>query len=154
MVALRAVNPLLSDADEEFIYTVLELTGYSVTSGADYRLFAVLAALSFKITSLDEWMKRIIRTTDSQALASKLFMCKTLWDCCVEAGSRTISIDELCIELRAGGVREDHEQQVRTRLGPLNRGPLDLLDFLTYAPLFVMIHTSVVDNPLNDVRDK
>jgi len=35
------------------VLKVLEMTGYSVTDGADYRLFAVLAAMSYRVTSLE-----------------------------------------------------------------------------------------------------
>jgi len=69
------------------------------------------------------------------------------------AGGKTLSIEELCVELRAGGVSAEHERHVRERLGP-PRPPLDLLDFLTYVPLFVMTHSSIVNNPLDNTRDK
>jgi hypothetical protein len=45
-----------------------------------------------------------------------------------------------------------HEQEVRDKLGHLVA--LDLLDFLTYMPLFIMLHQSVIANPLDDTRDK
>jgi hypothetical protein len=70
----------------------------------------------------------------------------------VDKETNRISLDQLCIELRAGGVSEKHEKEVREKLSHLKS--LDLLDFLTYVPLFIMIHQSVVANPLNDVRDK
>lgn len=75
-----------------------------------------------------------------------------LWECNVDKETNRISLEQLCIELRAGGISEKHEREVREKLGHLKS--LDLLDFLTYVPLFIMIHQSVVDNPLNDVRDK
>ena len=75
-----------------------------------------------------------------------------LWECNVDKDTNKIPIDQLCVELRAGGVSQKHENEVREKLSHLEA--LDLLDFLTYVPLFIMIHESVVDNPLNDVRDK
>lgn len=75
-----------------------------------------------------------------------------LWDCNVDEDTRTMSIDQLCVELRAGGVSYQHELEVRDILGP--KLALDLLDFITYIPLFIMIHQSVVLNPLDDSRDK
>jgi hypothetical protein len=87
------------------------------------------------------------------AILKDTFDAQSLWACCIEPGATTISIDQLCVELCAGGVHQDHVDQVRRRLGP-PRHPLDLLDFITYMPLFIMIHQSVVDHPLNDVRDK
>jgi len=82
-----------------------------------------------------------------------MYVFQTLWESCVAAGERTLSVDDLCVELRAGGVSPEHEQQVREKLGP-PRPPLDLLDFLTYVPLFIMTHSSIVDHPLDDTRDK
>jgi hypothetical protein len=77
---------------------------------------------------------------------------QTLWECNVDKDTNTISIDQLCVELRAGGVSYEHETEVREKLGHL--GSLDLLDFMTYIPLFIMIHESVMLNPLDDSRDK
>lgn len=77
---------------------------------------------------------------------------QTLWECSVDAETKTLSLDDLCVELRAGGVSYEHEEHVREKLQHLRR--LDLLDFLTYVPLFIMIHESVVENPLDDRRYK
>jgi len=35
------------------IFQVLELTGYNVSQGADFKLFAVMAALSLRISALE-----------------------------------------------------------------------------------------------------
>ena len=66
--------------------------------------------------------------------------------------TKRISVDQLCVELRAGGVSYEHECEVREKLGP--HSSLDLLDFFAYIPLFIMIHQSVVLNPLDDSREK
>ena len=77
---------------------------------------------------------------------------QTLWECNVDPETNKISIDQLCVELRAGGVSYEHECEVREELAHMDG--LDLLDFLTYIPLFIMIHDSVVDNPMDTTRDK
>ena len=61
-------------------------------------------------------------------------------------------MDQLLIELRAGGVSLEHQQECEEILGP--KGPLDMLDFLTYLPLFILMHDSVVGNPLDMTMDK
>jgi hypothetical protein len=53
MMGLRGVNRGLTDAEEEYIYRILELTGYSITDGADFKLFAIVAALSQRISRLE-----------------------------------------------------------------------------------------------------
>ena len=59
-----------------------------------------------------------------------------------------ISTEQLLLELKAGGLRRDQEEAVLRELTHL--GALDLLDFLAYLPLFILIHNSVVNNPLDD----
>ncbi len=81
-----------------------------------------------------------------------LICLQSLWECNVDPGTNTISLDQLMIELRAGGVSYEHEIEVREKLSHLHA--LDLLEFLTYVPLFIMIHEAVVDNPLSDRREK
>jgi len=82
-----------------------------------------------------------------------LWVYQRLWECCVADDEKTLSVDDLCVELRAGGVSGEHERQVRDQLGPPPRR-FDLLDFLAYLPLFIMTHTSIVDHALDDTRDK
>lgn len=79
-------------------------------------------------------------------------LLQTLWECNVDKDTNSMSIDQLCVDLRAGGVSFEHEMEVREKLAHLHA--LDLLDFLTYIPLFIMIHESVILNPLDDTRNK
>lgn len=62
-----------------------------------------------------------------------------------------ISAEQLLVELKAGGIREEHEEKVRQELRSLRS--LDLLDFLAYLPLFILIHNSVIANPLDDMSN-
>ncbi|XP_063403058.1 trichohyalin-like isoform X3 [Mytilus trossulus] len=152
MIGLRGINQKISYEEEEYLYRVMEITGYNISQGADFKLFAVMAALSLKISSLDSWMRNMIGSMDFKMLDTKMYMCKKLWECNVDPDTNKISLDQLCIELRAGGISQKHEIEVREKLGHLKA--LDLLDFLTYIPLFILIHESVVDNPFDERRDK
>ncbi|CAI9735968.1 Hypothetical predicted protein [Octopus vulgaris] len=147
LLGLRSINSQLTAPKEEYLCRIIEMTGYSIEDGADFQLFAILAALSNRITSLDDWMKNIVDRFDYQLLDMKTFKCKTLWECNVDPDTHKISLDQLCVDLKAGGVSLSHEEEVRSKLQHLNA--LDLLDFLTYVPLFIMVHNSVVDNPLD-----
>lgn len=133
MIALRGVNNRLTMQEEEYLYRILEVSGYNISKGADFKLFSVLAALSHRISAVDDWMKLLIDTMDFRTLEMKTFMCKRLWECNVDKETNRISLEQLCIELRAGGISEKHEREVREKLGHLKS--LDLLDFLTYVPL-------------------
>ena len=44
--------------------------------------------------------------------------------------------------------------QVVDRLNHQGKGVVEFLDYLTYVPLFVEIHDSISDNPLNFTRTK
>uniref|UniRef100_A0A1I8J9I5 EF-hand domain-containing protein n=1 Tax=Macrostomum lignano TaxID=282301 RepID=A0A1I8J9I5_9PLAT len=151
LLALKAVNSQLTEAEELYIFRVLEMCGYRLKAGADSKLFCIIAALSQRITSLDTWMRNAINEISFKILDMKLFLCKSLWESCVPDGFRTMNIDQLAIELLAGGVANKHIEEVRMRLGPTRE--FDLLDFLTYIPLFILLHTSIVDNPLSTTRD-
>lgn len=62
-----------------------------------------------------------------------------------------IEAEQLLVELKAGGIRPEHEASVRRELRNLRS--LDLLDFLAHLPLFILIHNSVIANPFDDSRN-
>lgn len=59
-----------------------------------------------------------------------------------------ISAEQLLLEVKAGGIHLEQEAAVRLELQHIP--PLDLLGFLAYLPLFMLIHKSVISNPLDD----
>lgn len=61
-----------------------------------------------------------------------------------------LSAEQLLVELRAGGIRPEHEEAVKSQLQRIHS--LDLLDFLAHLPLFLLIHSTVIANPLDDTR--
>lgn len=75
-----------------------------------------------------------------------------LFEWCVDEDSRCLQLERLLVELKAGGVSEHHQEEVSLTVG--SKESWDLIDFLSYLPLFVMTHESVVRNPLDDSRDK
>ncbi|XP_072123517.1 uncharacterized protein [Mobula birostris] len=151
VTALKEMAPLgaLTDSEEIYIYRILESLGYRITDGLiDLRLFTVMVSLAQKITALDGFMRSLIGNMDLKALDLKLYRAKQLFLCSLEAGSNTISVEQLLVELKAGRISNVHEEKVRQELQHTRE--LDLLDFLTYLPLFVLIHNSVVSNPLDN----
>ncbi|XP_059834490.1 uncharacterized protein LOC132398701 isoform X15 [Hypanus sabinus] len=174
VTALKEMVPLgaLTDSEEIYIYRIdhgdttqkqalqvkfndvcrdkiLESLDYRVTDGLmDLRLFTVMVSLAQKITALDGFMRSLIGNMDLKALDLKLYRAKQLFLCSLEAGSNTISVEQLLVELKAGRISSVHEEKVRQELQ--HSRELDLLDFLTYLPLFILIHNSVVSNPLDN----
>ncbi|KAL7828233.1 hypothetical protein AOLI_G00313850 [Acnodon oligacanthus] len=100
-------------------------------------------------------MRSLISKMDFRSLEMKLYKAKQLFLFLLEGqagGAVTtqgcISAEQLLVELKAGGIREEHEEAVRRELRSLRS--LDLLDFLAHLPLFILIHNSVIANPLDD----
>ncbi|XP_061662600.1 nascent polypeptide-associated complex subunit alpha, muscle-specific form isoform X2 [Syngnathoides biaculeatus] len=156
--ALKRIIPaeILSEEEEIYVYRILALVDFRVTDGpVDVRLFAVIASLAQKIAGMDDFMRSLVTNMDFRSLEARLFKVKRLFLFLLEeqradSGARPgfIGAEQLLLELKAGGVRPDREAAVARELR--NLLPLDLVDFLAYLPLFMLIHTSVVANPLDD----
>ncbi|XP_040200213.1 uncharacterized protein LOC120932123 [Rana temporaria] len=153
LMALKEIVPsnALSDAEELYVYRILEIVDYYVTDGlTDLRLFAVMASLAQKIAALDSFMRSLIDHMDFKALELKMCKAKQLFLCNIDAESKSISVEQLLVELKVGGISREHEEAAQLQLSHIKK--LDILDFLTYLPLFVLIHNSVISNPLDDTR--
>ncbi|XP_034719463.1 uncharacterized protein LOC117938729 [Etheostoma cragini] len=158
LLALKNIIPpeLLSDEEEIYVYRILEMVDFRVTDGlVDLRLFAVIASLAEKIATMDEFMRSLITNMDFRSLEVRLFKAKQLFLFLMEeqrgdAGAQQgfISAEQLLLELKAGGIHLEQEAAIRLELQHIP--PLDLLDFLAYLPLFILIHKSVISNPLDD----
>ncbi|XP_062339275.1 uncharacterized protein LOC134037779 [Osmerus eperlanus] len=156
--ALKHIIPpeLLTDEEEIYVYRILEMVDFRVTDGlTDLRLFAVVASLAQKIATMDEFMRTLISKMDFRSLQLKLYKAKQLFLFLLEAQAEgavaqqgCISAEQLLVELKAGGIHQEHEEAIRQELQQLHS--LDLLDFLAYLPMFVLIHNSVIANPLDD----
>ncbi|XP_055010069.1 uncharacterized protein LOC129408998 [Boleophthalmus pectinirostris] len=132
------------------------MVDFRVTDGlVDLRLFAVIASLAQKIATLDDFMRSLISSIDFRSLEVKLFKAKKLFLFLLEeqtghgtSQQKYISPEQLILELKAGGICLEHEAAIRMEIQHIP--PLDLLDFLAYLPLFMLIHKSVIANPLKD----
>ncbi|XP_036976974.1 mucin-5AC isoform X1 [Acanthopagrus latus] len=158
LLALKNIIPpeLLSDEEEIYVYRILEMVDFRVTDGlVDLRLFAVISSLAQKVATMDEFMRSLISDMDFRSLEVRLFKAKQLFLFLLEeqrgdggAQQGFISAEQLLLELKAGGIHLEQEAAIRLELQHIP--PLDLLDFLAYLPLFMLIHKSVISNPLDD----
>ncbi|XP_059367182.1 mucin-2 [Carassius carassius] len=161
LLALKEIIPpeLLTEEEEIYVYRILELVDFRVTKGlTDLRLFAVVASLAQKIATLDDFMRSLISKMDFKSLEMKLYKAKQLFLFLLEAQTGgalvpegCIGAEQLLVELKAGGIRPEHEASVRRELRSLRS--LDLLDFLAHLPLFILIHNSVIANPFDDTSN-
>lgn len=154
LMALKGISGAqkLTEKEEAYIVRVLELAEYSISQGTDVRLFSVLAALSQRIASIDTWVRNMINSVDLTTLEWKITKGKELFEWCIDEDTRLLHLDRFLVELKAGGVSQNHQEEVELTLG--SKGSWDLIDFLSYLPLFIMTHESVVNNPLDDSREK
>ncbi|KAM6985841.1 uncharacterized protein FYW47_009064 [Aplochiton taeniatus] len=100
-------------------------------------------------------MRSLISKMDFSSLELRLYKAKQLFLFLLEAQAGgavaqegSISAEQLLVELKAGGIRQEHEAAIQWQLQQLRS--LDLLDFLAYLPLFILIHKSVITNPLDN----
>ncbi|XP_060925151.1 histone-lysine N-methyltransferase 2D isoform X2 [Limanda limanda] len=158
LLALKHVIPseMLSDEEEIYVCRILEMVDFRMTDGlVDLRLFSVIASLAQKIATMDEFMRSLIGSMDFRSLEVRLFKAKRLFLFLLEeprgddgAQQGFISAEQLLLELKAGGIHLEQEPAITLQLQHFP--PLDLLDFLAYLPLFMLIHNSVISNPLDD----
>ncbi|XP_075886056.1 uncharacterized protein LOC142890713 isoform X2 [Nelusetta ayraudi] len=158
LLTLKTIIPpkLLSEEEEIYVYRILEMVDFRVTDGlVDLRLFAVIASLAQKVACMDDFMRSLIGNMDFRSLEVRLFKAKQLFLFLLEEQQGEpglqqgfISAEQLLLELKAGGIRLEQEAAVRLELQRVP--PLDLLDFLAHLPLFMLIHKSVISNPLDD----
>lgn len=74
-----------------------------------------------------------------------------MWSVLADKTTKTIQIDDLMIEFGAGGVTPEHVAFAKEKFA--EKSQFDLLDYLTYIPLFIFIHDRIVANPLDEKRD-
>jgi hypothetical protein len=95
----------------------------------------------------------LINKFDFNALEIKLDKAKQLFylmcDRCDNVPDGYVTAEALSIELAAGGLSNENIQMCMKKFNRENKGYVDFLDFLTYVPLFVEIHESILSNPFS-----
>lgn len=116
--------------------------------GANKNMFCVIAALGQRIQHLDDdWFKNLLPRLDVESVENKVFKVKNLWNFLVEAETKRVKVKDLMIEMKAGNVTNEHIQYAEDKFsGKLS---FDILDYLTYIPLFIHIHEKIVLDPFN-----
>eukprot|EP00035_Acanthoeca_spectabilis_P035738 m.36040 g.36040 ORF g.36040 m.36040 type:complete len:940 (-) comp7522_c0_seq1:2685-5504(-) len=164
---LKTINrDLVSDREIEYVKTVLGLfkeatdedsansedgeDGDSLT--VDFETFALTAALSRHVVSLDPYVRRCVNSTDYEALVKKKRAAIALFK--LDANSHCeLSLDHLAIILDSGRVVEDEKQEVIRRLSSdSDRDFITFLEYLAYLPLFLDIHTDILGNTFRQAR--
>lgn len=118
-------------------------------TGATKRTFCVMAALGNRIKHLDDdWFLNMLPKLDAKSVENKIFKAKKLWLFLVDKGSKMVQLNDLMIELKCGGVTDDHVKYAQEKFQ--DKKCFDLLDYLTYIPLFVHIHEKIIFDPFDE----
>jgi len=149
---LRTVNnSMISVAELDYVDAVLEVR---LKKEIDFRMFAVIAALSEKVNSLDRLVKGMVNKMDAYAMQKKMMGCKQMFYLLDEHKDGMVEMDMLVREVRAGRITQEHEDIILAKFSEDGKVYVDFLDFLTYIPLFMEIHDTINDNPLKTKREK
>ncbi|KAI0225330.1 hypothetical protein LSAT2_023818, partial [Lamellibrachia satsuma] len=153
--ALRHINGhLISKKDMHYIYRILDLSG---RPRINMQLFSVIAALSEKVAQVNPFVKKLINKFDFEALDTKMERSKELFRLLVhgeiDIPDGKASSSSVLVDLLAGGVAAARTNQVVGKFDREKNGVVDFLDFLTYIPLFLEVHTRIVANPFSQDDD-
>eukprot|EP00730_Choanoeca_flexa_P000877 TRINITY_DN10378_c0_g1_i1.p2 TRINITY_DN10378_c0_g1~~TRINITY_DN10378_c0_g1_i1.p2 ORF type:complete len:287 (+),score=41.96 TRINITY_DN10378_c0_g1_i1:1661-2521(+) len=149
---LKTVNKQIITRQElDYVSVVLEV---QQVRALNFRMFAVIAALSERVVGLDMLVKGLINAMDAHALATKLSKCKDLFYILDERRQGSVDVEDLGHELHAGRISEEHESIIIDKFTEDGKDEVDFLDFLTYIPLFLEIHDTINENPFENLRDK
>jgi len=153
--ALQEINShLITKKEMQYIFHILNIPG---RKRIDIQLFSVIAAMSEKVAQVDPFIRKLINKFDYDALNTKMDRSKELF--CLLSDNETdvplgkIAARMLAVELAAGGVTPEHTQYVLSKFNRENNGVVDILDFLTYVPLFIEIHDRILNAPLQLDRE-
>jgi len=117
------------------------------------QLFSVVAALSEKVAQVDPFIRKLINKYDFEALNVKIERSKDLFFLLDEQDDEVpegmIRASTLGVELEAGGLNREHTAFVVDKFNREKKGMVDFLEYLTYVPLFIEIHSRIVKDPLN-----
>ncbi|CAD5123140.1 DgyrCDS11510 [Dimorphilus gyrociliatus] len=148
-------NHLITENELKYIYYILDVPG---KRRINMQLFSVIAALSEKVAQVDSLVRNLINKFNYEALDIKMEKAKELFY--LLDGENNYDVPEgkagannLLVELTAGGLTSEHVELVVRKFNRDQTGIIDFLDFLTYIPLFLEIHSRIVDDPLNQERD-
>jgi hypothetical protein len=149
---VKAIGSIVNLNNFKFNYLISVLKLCEIQSVVDVKVFNILTALAFRINYLDDkWFKNVMPQLDLSTIENKMFKVRNLWNFLVDRQTKTINMRDLLIEFEAGGVTHQHVEYAREKFR--DKQYFDLLDYLTYIPLFVYIHDRVVDNPFDKNRD-
>lgn len=138
----------LNNLKMTYLFSVLNLVNVdALIFGADIKLFTIIVSLANRISHLDDnWFSNLLPQYDLFTVENKVFKVKNLWSYLVDRETKLICIKDVLIEFEAGGVTSKHVEYAKEKFS--HKIYFDIVDYLTYIPLFVHIHDKIIRNPL------
>ncbi|ESP04566.1 hypothetical protein LOTGIDRAFT_237314 [Lottia gigantea] len=148
-MALGGVPSIQQITTKQLEY-VLKVLNINDASQITFRMFAVMTALSERVTSMDPLSKHLLEICDLLDIERKMDLYKSMFNSAnTDGDSSYIKVDALRIDLIAGGLNWKQQQFVMDRLQPNWLNEISFLDYMCYIPLFMSMHDNIVDNPLD-----
>eukprot|EP00055_Hartaetosiga_balthica_P017355 m.115841 g.115841 ORF g.115841 m.115841 type:complete len:785 (+) comp9295_c0_seq13:121-2475(+) len=149
---IKTVNKhFISHKEMDYVDVVLDIQR---ARSINFRMFALISALSERVVGLDVFVKNIVNAIDARALARKILGTKDLFYILDEKMRGVIGVDDMSNELVAGRISKEHETVIIDKFTEDGKDDVGFMDFLTYIPLFLEIHDTINDNPFETKRDK
>ncbi|XP_033113995.1 uncharacterized protein LOC117114437 isoform X2 [Anneissia japonica] len=136
----------------EYALKVLNIDEHSMIT---FKMFAVMAALSERMCTMDSFSQHLIDISDLMDIERKMELYKAMFYCNVnsERSDNHITAESLHIELRAGGLNRAQEEYIMSLMKPDEYSDISFIDYMAYIPLFLSMHENIIDNPL-DMEEK
>ncbi|XP_041349516.1 uncharacterized protein LOC121368836 [Gigantopelta aegis] len=153
--ALEGVPSIQQITEKQMDY-VLKVLKIDDASQITFRMFAVISALSERVTQMDPLAKRLMEICDLLDIQRKMDLYQSMfyWNVNSDRDTNFIKADSLRIELIAGGLNWKQQEYIMERLQPNNYNEISFLDYICYIPLFLSMHDNIVNNPLDMSNNK
>ncbi|XP_050412857.2 uncharacterized protein LOC126827500 isoform X2 [Patella vulgata] len=143
--------PSLQEITPKQLDYVLKVLKIDDASQITFRMFAVISALSERVTQMDPLSKHLLEICDLLDIQRKMDLYREMFYCNANSDRdpNYIKCESLRIELMAGGLNWKQQQFIMDRLQPNNFNEISFLDYICYIPLFLSMHENICDNPLD-----
>ncbi|KAK6175190.1 hypothetical protein SNE40_013705 [Patella caerulea] len=143
--------PSLQEITPKQLDYVLKVLKIDDASQITFRMFAVISALSERVTQMDPLSKHLLDICDLLDIQRKMDLYREMFYCNANSDRdpNYIKCESLRIELMAGGLNWKQQQFIMDRLQPNGYNEISFLDYICYIPLFLSMHENICDNPLD-----
>eukprot|EP00111_Clytia_hemisphaerica_P016852 TCONS_00049971-protein len=144
---LNIINKsLVTDSDYQYIFRVLETFDIDVIKGVNFRLFSLIAAFSERVKSLRHYFNITGENFNYPEIIPCLSKAKELYKILLKnkETSHAIDVEDFLIEMQAAHLAE--QNILRYILQNEKMEMIDFLDYLTYFPLFLYSHETILED--------